>query len=309
MSTQELAVKNDFPLSDATTGDIMLNVPLLAQIDNMASRMASAKNTIPKHLAGSEGDCWAVIMQAIQWRMNPYAVAQKTHIVNGHLGYEAQLVNAVIQNSGMVTSPFRYEYKGDGNALECRVGAVIKGDTDITWGEWLCIASVKVKNSPLWSTNPKQQMGYLQSKNWARLYCPGAILGVYTPDELQEIAPREREIAPVVSDLNEALKKRAETVKVVEGEIVDPDPKPADAQPKPQPEPEPEDVLPLAAETNYAAVMQAINDAGSPETMQAAKELMIAFCGTGDNDKFQEELGAHFRWKLSELKGEPTCRR
>ena len=27
-------------------------------------------------------------------------------------------------------------------------------------------------------------MGYLQVKNWARAYCPGAILGVYSDDEL-----------------------------------------------------------------------------------------------------------------------------
>ncbi len=37
----------------------------------------------------------AIVMQAMQWGMNPYAVAQK-HTVNGVLGYEAQLVNAVI---------------------------------------------------------------------------------------------------------------------------------------------------------------------------------------------------------------------
>ncbi|SPX63869.1 Uncharacterised protein [Leclercia adecarboxylata] len=39
----------------------------------------------------------AIIMQAMQWGMNPYAVAQKTHLVNGVLGYEAQLVNADLQ--------------------------------------------------------------------------------------------------------------------------------------------------------------------------------------------------------------------
>jgi hypothetical protein len=37
-------------------------------------------------------------MQAAQWGMNPFAVAQKTHVVNGTLGYEAQLVNAVVSS-------------------------------------------------------------------------------------------------------------------------------------------------------------------------------------------------------------------
>ncbi len=183
------------PATTNTVGEIMVNHELLAQIDTMANRMASAKATIPKHLQGSEGDCWAVIMQAIQWRMNPYAVAQKTHLVNGTLGYEAQLVNAVVQSSGHIEGRFHYEYDGD----KCRVGAVIKGEREITWNEWLSQKDVKTKNSPLWTTNPNQQMGYLQVKNWSRQYCPAAILGVYTPDELPQAGQR-----PVERDMGSA---------------------------------------------------------------------------------------------------------
>lgn len=167
------------------------------QLVRFADLMAQSKATVPAHLAGKPADCLAVTMQAAQWGMNPFAVAQKTHIVNGTLGYEAQLVNAVVQNSGAIKGRFHYEYRGEGSSLECRVGAVIRGEQDITWNEWLCISSITTKNSPLWKTNPKQQFGYLQVKNWARAHTPGAILGVYTPDELQETTPRvERDITP-----------------------------------------------------------------------------------------------------------------
>ncbi|HBW0979619.1 TPA: recombinase RecT [Klebsiella aerogenes] len=167
------------------------------QLVRFAELMAQSKATVPQHLAGKPADCLAVTMQAAQWGMNPFAVAQKTHIVNGTLGYEAQLVNAVVQRSGAIKGRFHYEYKGEGASLECRVGAVIRGEQEITWNEWLCISSVTTKNSPLWKTNPKQQFGYLQVKNWARAHTPGAILGVYTPDELQDAAPRvERDITP-----------------------------------------------------------------------------------------------------------------
>ena len=184
-NAQELTTLTEKPLSVAEVGEIMMNVPLLQQIDNMAVRMATATATVPKHLAGKEGDCWAVIMQSIQWGMNPYVVAQKTHVVSGTLGYEAQLVNAVVQASGMC-GRFHYEYDGDGAGLKCRVGAVLRGEEEVTWGEWLCFSNVKVKNSPLWVSNPRQQMGYLQGKNWVRLYAPGAILGVYTSEELRD---------------------------------------------------------------------------------------------------------------------------
>lgn len=161
----------------------------LDRIERIAKRMSEGRMTVPEYLRGNIGDCMAIAMQAMLWNMDPFAVAQKTHIVSGRLGYEAQLVNAVLQNSGAIRNAPFYEYRGDGQALECRVGCVLRGETEVRWGEWLSVASVATKNSPLWKTNPRQQLGYLQVKNWARAYCPGAILGVYTVDELLDGDP------------------------------------------------------------------------------------------------------------------------
>jgi hypothetical protein len=179
---------NELQTQDAPTanvGAMMFNPGAMNSLLAFADMMARSSVTVPDHLKGKPADCLAIAMQAAQWGMNPFAVAQKTHIVSGRLGYEAQLVNAVVQQSNAIRGSFRYEYQGD----TCRVGAVLRGDTDVTWGEWLSSATVTTKNSPLWKTNPKQQMGYLQVKNWARLYAPGSILGVYTPDELESVAP------------------------------------------------------------------------------------------------------------------------
>lgn len=186
----------DLPAANTSTSGLVLHSDNMEAMMRAAEMMAAGRATVPKHLQGNPSDCMAVIMQAMQWNMNPFVVAQKTHLVNGTLGYEAQLVNAVVQSSGAISGRFHYEYKGDGNTLECRVGAVIAGETDITWSEWLKISDVSVKNSPLWKTNPRQQMGYLQVKNWTRAYTPGALLGVYTSDELIDAQPRERDITP-----------------------------------------------------------------------------------------------------------------
>lgn len=152
----------------------------------VAEQLANSRISVPEHLRGNVGDCLAIVTQAMLWNMNPFAVAQKTHLVSGRLGYEAQLVNAVLQNSGAVRGFPNYDYRGDGATLECRVGFVPRGESDILWGEWVRSSDITVKNSPLWKTNPKQQLGYLQVKNWARAFCPGAILGVYTVDELED---------------------------------------------------------------------------------------------------------------------------
>ena len=81
----------------------------LNAISTFAQIMAQGNATVPKHLQGNQADCMAVAMQAAQWQMNPFAVAQKTHLINGVLGYEAQLVNAVISRSGVLASRFEYE--------------------------------------------------------------------------------------------------------------------------------------------------------------------------------------------------------
>jgi hypothetical protein len=185
----------DFPDERSSASALMMSPATMESLMRVADLMASGKSTVPVHLQKNPADCMAVVMQSMQWGMNPFAVAQKTHVVNGTLGYEAQLVNAVVQQSRAIQGRFCYEYQGASPNLECRVGAQIRGEANITWGNWLNEAKVTVKNSPLWKTNPMQQLGYLQVKNWARQYCPGAILGIYTADELRG---EQKDMGPVV---------------------------------------------------------------------------------------------------------------
>jgi len=208
----------------------IFNVQALGQLQAFAGLMAQSVVTVPAHLAGKPADCMAIVMQAMQWGMNPYAVAQKTHLVNGVLGYEAQLVNAVIASSSAIKGRFHYRYGGDWErctrtqevtrekhgkngkynvtervrgwsdedeiGLYIEVGAVLRDETEITWGEPIYLSGVVTRNSPLWVSNPKQQIAYLGVKYWARLYCPEVILGVYSPDEVEQRTEREINPAP-----------------------------------------------------------------------------------------------------------------
>ncbi len=190
-------------LSQVSTGSMVLSSDSMNAAVAFANMMANGVATVPKHLQGNSSDCLAVTMQAMQWNMNPHAVAQKTHLINGSLGYEAQLVNAVISSSTAIEGRFHYEYsdpktwkKANDPDAWVKVGAILKGEEEIQWGEPLYPATVTTKNSPLWKTNPKQQASYLALKYWSRLYTPAVILGVYTSDELQDMPREEREINP-----------------------------------------------------------------------------------------------------------------
>ncbi|MFN5350056.1 MAG: recombinase RecT, partial [Polaromonas sp.] len=99
-----LAVPEAAP--SAQTFAVILNESHMTQMFKFAEMMACGIATVPKHLQKNPADCLAVVMQATQWGMNPFAVAQKTHIVNGALGYEAQLVNAVLQSTKAIKGVF-----------------------------------------------------------------------------------------------------------------------------------------------------------------------------------------------------------
>lgn len=226
VAEQHQAPANQF----SNTTDLVLDYKAMEQMSRLAEMMANGRATVPMHLQGNPADCMAVIMQAAQWRMNPFAVAQKTHVVSGTLGYEAQLVNAVVCSSTKVKDSFHYEWFGDwtrvignfvtktsqkGNqyqvpnwtpadekGLGVRVWATLKGESEPRVLE-LLLSQAQVRNSTLWASDPKQQLAYLAVKRWARLYAPDVILGVYTADELDDLP--EKELNPRASGTAERV--------------------------------------------------------------------------------------------------------
>jgi hypothetical protein len=153
------------------------------------AKLMAGGNFVPKHLRGVPGDCLAVVMQAARWGMDPFAVGNKTYFVNDRMGYEAQLVNAVVNSSNVLNGRLKVEWTGEGNNLECTVTGYIKGDPDPKTRR-VKLNTITTRNSPLWKQDPEQQLAYFAQRAWARLHAPEVLLGVYTPEELAEIEPR-----------------------------------------------------------------------------------------------------------------------
>ncbi|HGH4679954.1 TPA: RecT family recombinase [Enterobacter roggenkampii] len=220
--SNEIAITSQ-PGATVGTAAAIFSPEGMDRLVRFATLMADSKATVPAHLAGKPADCLAVTMQAAQWGMNPFAVAQKTHVVNGTLGYEAQLVNAVVSSSNLLATRLNYRWDGDWSKvngksdkspnLTVTVWATLKGESEpreLT----ISMAQAGVRNSPLWEQDPRQQLAYLCVKRWARLNAPDVLLGVYTPDELQETAPRvERDITPApatASGMNKLINSKPE---------------------------------------------------------------------------------------------------
>lgn len=286
-------IRNELPLTlDPGAMDSMMR---LAEI------MATGKATVPPEYRGNPGDCLAVVMQAVQWKMNPYAVAQKTYFVSGKIGYEAQLINAVITALAPTEDRIHYEWYGpwenvigkyiektnakgdtyrknastlaDEKGVGVKVWATIKGEKEPRVLD-LKMSQAATRNSTLWADDPRQQLAYLAVKRWARLYTPDVIMGVYSPDELEEPS------APIERDMGAA-------------EVVKDKLSPGNGKSKP-------DQAPTLAE-----VLKAIAAATTPDEMESASVL-------AGKIKDRAEIGkAREAWKarLAELKAAAAAKK
>lgn len=162
----------------------------MAEAMELAKMMAATKS-VPPHLRGNAGDCLAVVMFASRVEMDPFAVSSKTYFVNDRMAYEAQLVMALINTRAPLVGRLKYEWIGEGNAMKCRVTGKLRGEPEPLSVEQ-DIGTITTKNSPLWKSSPKQQLGYYTARMWGRLHCPEVLLGVYTPDEMQDMGVLER---------------------------------------------------------------------------------------------------------------------
>lgn len=148
------------------------------------SRLMSMTKVVPPHLRGNQGDCMAVVMQAMRWGLDPFAVASKSFFVNDRIAYESQLINAVVYARAPLEGRLQIEYSdGPRGEPSCKVTGYIKGDPNPLSVDQ-DMSSITTRNSPLWKQSPKQQLAYYTTRLWARLYVPDVLLGVYAPDEL-----------------------------------------------------------------------------------------------------------------------------
>jgi len=199
--------------AQSSTSALILDPNSFDKVMAFAEMMAKGNATVPRHLQGNPADCAAVTIQAMQWQMNPFAVAQKTHLTQGGtLGYEAQLVNAVVIARAPIESRPEFSFIGDWDKILGRVEerksdkggkyyvAAWKPSDEVGLGV-ICSCLIRGEAVPReikvmmtqayprfstqWATDPQQQITYLAVRKWARRYTPDVILGVYTNDELE----------------------------------------------------------------------------------------------------------------------------
>jgi len=90
----------------------------MTEVMEFAKLMSLAGVAVPPHLRGNPGACLAICVQATEWQMSPFAVANKSYDVANYskdgpierLSYESQLLHAVLEARAPLQGRLRVEY-------------------------------------------------------------------------------------------------------------------------------------------------------------------------------------------------------
>lgn len=186
---------------------IMLDPVMYEKAKHIAGMLAKARGFTPKHLIDCPEACFAVVIRSLTWKLDPFAVAQSTFQIPGtdRVGYEGKLIQAILENSGKLEGNVRFDYFGDWDKIEgvfefkqnnqgkpYPVAAWPKEDEDGLGVVVSCQVKGEVerrefrfnlkqaypRNSTLWATDPRTQLGYTAVRRFANTAAPGLIMGV-----------------------------------------------------------------------------------------------------------------------------------
>lgn len=201
----------------ATTGPRVPVFSSMAEILEFAKVMSVSGIAVRAHMRNNPGVCAAICMQAQRWEMDPFMVGNKSYAVSDQIAFEAQLIAAVINSRAPIKGRLKTRFVGEGAKRKCIAFATFIGEDHPTEVESPEIGGIKPKNSPLWASDPDQQLAYYTKRLWARREAPEVLLGVYDVDEVA--APAEpRDITPERPRMADYQPEAA--AEPVDGEIV-----------------------------------------------------------------------------------------
>ena len=154
-----------------------------------------AKSTmIPDHFRENLGNCVIALNFADRMGIDPFMAMTKMYVIHGKPAIETQLAIALVNKTGKFTT-IQYELTGKGETRQCTAYATNK-ETNQRCEQTVTMAMAKAegwtaKKGSKWGTMPDLMLQYRSAMFFARLYCPEALLGLYTREEVQEFTDME----------------------------------------------------------------------------------------------------------------------
>ena len=303
------------------------------------AKLMSSSTLVPKHLQGKDANCMLIVQQALRWRMDPFALAVGTFVVQDRLGYEGKVVAAVVNTRAKLKQRLRYDLSGSGQECSVVVRGTFEGEdeertVEATWAEGRKLSPAGAK----WEELPDQQLCYYAVRKWARRHCPELILGVLSDDEVQamsaHIGPENAILVGGHSEappanLDELMTQRAAEKQAAAGSAPDPEdmptteaqkeaakfdhqqPGPQDAPKEEKKERAPRITLNFRGEgtTRTAFLKDAahlLRSMQSPEDWEALQSEFLDACRTIENQEQQRQIWGEVTALLAKYEPQPA---
>lgn len=202
------------------------------QLWKVASGFARS-TMVPEHFQGKPDNCFIAVQMAIRLGVDPFMFMQKSYIVHGKPGMEAQLAIALVNSSGIFQDAIDYEVDGDDpnkyspgpynqgtkkkdapiknhdKPYRVRAIAVRKSTGKTVAGPWIDWPTVEGegwhnKDGSKWLTMPGLMFMYRAATFFARMHCPERLMGMNTVDELFDIDDMRQATTSPASDSGQA---------------------------------------------------------------------------------------------------------
>lgn len=179
-----------------------------------AAAMLARSSIVPQNFQGKPEDCFLAVEMAARMNNTPMFVMQNLSIVRGRPTWSGQACMAMINACGKFKN-VKLVYTGTkGTASRgCYVTAVRASDGDEINGTEVTMKMVTdegwISNSK-WKNMPEQMLGYRAASFFARMYCPEALMGFQT---YEEVIDSETQPKTTAQRLTEALKAETEEKK------------------------------------------------------------------------------------------------
>lgn len=197
---------------DMVVGSSGLVLTNWEQSVDLAKYMSTSGAAVRKELRQNVGMCIAIIELATGWGFKPFQLARCCYVVNDILCFESKVIHAVVEKFAPLKEILRVTYVGEGDERQAIISGHVIGELEPRTYTSQKLGKISPKNSPLWKTDPDQQLFYLSSKRWCDRYFPHILLGVHDIDQAD--APS---IVPGV-DARDVTPRLAERVREFKGE-------------------------------------------------------------------------------------------
>jgi len=164
------------------------------------AKMLASSTLVPKEFQNNMANCAIGLNIAKRLGADPFMVLQNIDVIHGRPSFRATFLIAMVNASGRF-SPLKFKLDGDGQERTCFAYATDKSSGETVEGPVVSMAMAKAegwstKSGSKWLTMPELMLRYRSAAFFARLYAPDITLGMQTAEEVEDIAPPERNVTP-----------------------------------------------------------------------------------------------------------------